>query len=120
MMLVAIFVASELATSGSVMANADRISQFSNGSSHCFFCSGVPYSARISMFPVSGAEQLIASLPMSERPTISASGAYSRFVRPAPRSPCAMKRFHRPCSRAVRWRSRITWGCSCGLSFSAI
>ena len=36
------------------------------------------------MLPVSGAEQLIASLPMMERPTTSASGAYSRLVSPAP------------------------------------
>ena len=34
------------------------------------------------MLPVSGAEQLMASLPMMDRPTISASGAYSRLVRP--------------------------------------
>ncbi len=26
-----------------------------SGYSHCCFCSGVPYAARISMFPVSGA-----------------------------------------------------------------
>src|SRR5699024_9637330 len=32
----------------------------------------------------------------------------------------AMKRFHSPCSRAVFCRSRITCGCSCGLSLAAI
>jgi hypothetical protein len=36
------------------------------------------------MFPVSGALQLIASGAMCDRPEISASGAYSRFVRPPP------------------------------------
>jgi hypothetical protein len=35
-------VASDEATSGSVIRNADRISPRSNGSSHCFFCSSVP------------------------------------------------------------------------------
>ena len=37
-----ILVASEEATRGSVMAKAERISPASSGSSHCFFCSGVP------------------------------------------------------------------------------
>src|SRR5665811_1679564 len=54
------FVASEDATSGSVIANADRISPASNGSSHCSFCSSVPNRCKVSMFPVSGAWQLIA------------------------------------------------------------
>jgi hypothetical protein len=36
------FVASEDATPGSVIANAERISPASSGSSHCFFCSDVP------------------------------------------------------------------------------
>ena len=71
------------------------------------------------MLPVSGAEQLNTSLPMIERPTISASGAYSRLVSPAPQSPCVMKRFHSPCSRAFSFSSRMTGGSSCGLSASA-
>ena len=54
----AMLVASELATSGSVMANAERISPSSSGCSHCSCCSGVPNIVSISMFPVSGAEQL--------------------------------------------------------------
>src|SRR5216684_7796889 len=37
-----ILVASEDATLGSVIANADRIFPSSSGSSHCFLCSGVP------------------------------------------------------------------------------
>src|SRR5258705_358759 len=38
------------------------------------------------MLPVSGAEQLKTSAAIGERPMISHSGAYSRLVRPAPRS----------------------------------
>ena len=49
--------ASELARSGSVMPKHERISPSSSGSSHCFFCSGVPTRSSTSMFPVSGAEQ---------------------------------------------------------------
>ena len=111
--------ASELATAGSVIANAERIRHSSSGRSHCSCCSGVPYIARISMFPVSGAEQLSASGPMIDRPASSISGAYSRLVSPAPQEPWVMNRFHRPSSRAVACRSRITCGCSCGLAAAA-
>ena len=111
--------ASELATAGSVIANAERIRQSSSGRSHWSCCSGVPYIARISMLPVSGAEQLSASGPMIDRPASSISGAYSRLVRPAPQEPCVMNRFHRPSSRALDCRSRITCGCSCGLAAAA-
>ena len=38
----------------------------------------------VSMLPVSGAEQLNTSLAHGTRPMISASGAYSWFVSPAP------------------------------------
>ncbi|CKS41256.1 Uncharacterised protein [Mycobacterium tuberculosis] len=38
----------------------------------------------VSMLPVSGAEQLKASLAHGTAPMISASGAYSWLVRPAP------------------------------------
>ena len=79
------FVASEEATSGSVMENADRIRPSSSGSSQRAFCSGVPNSDSSSMFPVSGAEQLSASGAIHGlRPVISASGAYCRLVSPAP------------------------------------
>ena len=55
------------------------------------------------MFPVSGAEQFSASGPSSGlRPVISASGAYSRLVRPAPHSSPGMKRFHSPCDPRLR------------------
>ena len=68
-------VASELATSGSVMMNAELISPSSSGSSQRSFCSGVPNRVRTSMLPVSGAAQLVASEAMWLRPMISASGA---------------------------------------------
>src|SRR3954452_18591250 len=53
--------ASDEATSGSVIANPERISPSSSGVSHRSFCSGVPNSMRVSMLPVSGAPQLVAS-----------------------------------------------------------
>jgi hypothetical protein len=70
------FVASEDATSGSVIANADRISPESNGSSHCCFCSGVANRCSVSMLPVSGAWQLMASGAITgDHPEISATAA---------------------------------------------
>ena len=68
-------VASELATSGSVMANEERISPSSSGISQRSFCSGVAKWNRTSMLPVSGAAQMQASDAICERPRICASGA---------------------------------------------
>ena len=48
------FLASDEATSGSVMANAERISPASSGFSHRSFCSAVPTRSSTSMLPVSG------------------------------------------------------------------
>ena len=64
-------VASDDATSGSVIAYAERISPASSGSSQRCFCSGVPTRSSTSMLPVSGAEQLktsdaIGFLPSSD------------------------------------------------------
>ena len=56
-----ILVASDEATSGSVIAKQERISPLSNGLNHWSFCSCVPNSASIYIFPVSGAEQLNTS-----------------------------------------------------------
>src|SRR5438477_3321668 len=78
-------VASDDATFGSVIANADRILPSSSGCSHCFLRSSLAYRSNTSMFPVSGAEQLKTSGARCERPMSSQSGAYSRLVRPAPR-----------------------------------
>ena len=47
----AMFVASEEATSGSVIANAERISAFGSGCGQRLFCSGVPKYASTSMLP---------------------------------------------------------------------
>ena len=71
----AMLVASEDATSGSVIAKAERISPSSRGCSQRSFCSSVPNWASTSMLPVSGAEQLQASEAMLARPISSASGA---------------------------------------------
>ena len=86
------FVASDEATSGSVIAKQERISPARSGSSHRAFCSGVPYRTSTSMLPVSGAEQLNTSgANAGDRPMISQSGAYSTFVRPAPYSLAGQK-----------------------------
>ncbi len=69
-------VASLDATSGSVMAKAERISPSRSGYSHSSCCSGVPNMVSTSMFPVSGAEQFVACGAIDPlRPMISASGA---------------------------------------------
>ncbi len=94
-------VGSEPATSGSVIEKQERWCPLSIGSSHCACCSGVPWSWRISMFPVSGAAQLNAiGATTGERPISSQSIPYSQLVRPAPCSSFGMNRFQRPCSRA--------------------
>ena len=64
------------------------------------------------MLPVSGAEQLSASGAIHGlRPVISASGAYCRFVSPAPCSWIGGRnRFHRPRSRASALSSSMTGG----------
>lgn len=119
-MSVVMLVASEEATSGSVIANAERISPASSGSSHCFCCRSSPNWASTSMFPVSGAAQFRAvGANCGERPVISASGAYWRFVRPAPCSASGRNRFHRPWLRACSFSSSTTAGVSHGEASSA-
>src|SRR3954465_671324 len=98
-MLVWMLVASEEATAGSVMRNAERIFPSRIGSAHVFTCSGVPYLRIVSMFPVSGAEQLNTSGAHSTRPMISHSGAYSRLVS-VPPCDLGRHRFHKPASLA--------------------
>ncbi len=108
--------ASEEATSGSVIANADRISPSSSGSSHCACWSGVPNSDSSSMLPVSGAAQFVAiGARFGLRPVSSASGAYCVLVSPAPRSP-GRNRFHSPRRRASAFRSSTTGSVSHGFS----
>src|SRR5882762_9661032 len=68
--LAAMLVASEDATSGSVIEKHDRIFPASSGFSHFSFCSSVPYRASTSILPVSGAEQLKTSGAIRLRPII--------------------------------------------------
>ena len=70
-----IFVASEEATAGSVMANAERISPLRRGFNHFSCCSSLAYLANTSMLPVSGAEQLKISEAIPDLPISSHSGA---------------------------------------------
>ncbi len=107
-MRVAMLVASEEATSGSVIANEERIWPSSSGRSQRFCCSGVPNVASTSMLPVSGAEQFSAAGARPRlRPVISASGAYCRLVSPAPCSP-GRNRFHSPLALASARSSAST------------
>ena len=62
------------------------------------------------MLPVSGAAQLNTSGAMGDRPMISHSGAYSKFVRPAPYSLSGRNRFHNCCSRAFCFSSSMIGG----------
>ena len=62
------------------------------------------------MLPVSGAEQLKTSGAIGERPMISHSGAYSRFVRPPPSPLSGRNRFQRPPARARRFISSMIGG----------
>src|SRR5215210_1398666 len=103
-------VASDDATSGSVMQKHDRISPSSNGFSHRSCCSGEPYRTRTSMFPVSGALQLKTSGAMRLRPMISHSGAYSRLERPAPYSESGKNMFQSPADLAFSFNSSMIGG----------
>ncbi len=94
-------VASELATSGSVIAKALRIRPSSSGTSHSALWASVPYRSSTSMLPVSGAEQLKISEAMGERPMTSQSEAYSRLVSPAPWLDSGRNRFQSPSARAL-------------------
>ena len=94
-------VASLDATAGSVIANAERISPASKRGSHSAFFSALAYWMMVSMLPVSGAEQLNTSEAHGMRPMISASGAYSMLLSPAPYSACGQNRFQRPCALAM-------------------
>ena len=70
------------------------------------------------MLPVSGAEQLQASLAIVLRPMISASGAYSTFDRPAPHSGSGWNRFQSPRRFASAFISSMIGGCAFGLPAS--
>ena len=91
-----ILVASEDATSGSVMAKQDRISPERSGVSHASCWASVPYRQRTSILPVSGALQLNTSGAKGERPMTSQIWAYSTWLRPAPRVTSGNHKFQRP------------------------
>src|SRR5690606_32493805 len=103
--LARILVASEEATSGSVMLKHERISPFSKGFNHFSFCSSVPNWTRTSMFPVSGALQLKTSGAILDLPIISHKNAYSKFVSPAPYLRSVKNKFHSPCDFAFFFKS---------------
>src|ERR1019366_8574301 len=80
---VSMFVASEDATAGSVIKNAEATFPSSIGFSHFSFNAGEAYFANTSILPVSGALQLNISDDHGIRPINSAKGAYSKLVKPA-------------------------------------
>mmetsp|Transcript_30235 Transcript_30235/g.90681 ORF Transcript_30235/g.90681 Transcript_30235/m.90681 type:complete len:356 (-) Transcript_30235:298-1365(-) len=89
-MLIPMLVASDEATSGSVIAKHDRIVPSRSGTSQRARCSSEPYRASTSMFPVSGEVQLVACAANSMCelvPRISHSSAYCRLVKPPPSDP---------------------------------
>ena len=110
--LVSSVVGSDPATSGSVIAKQLRIEPSSSGASQRSLCSSVPWSTRISIFPVSGAEQLKANGATGLRPIVSHSMPYSQFVSPAPSSSSGRKRFQRPSDFALSriWTSDSGYG----------
>ncbi len=75
--------------------------------------SGVPNWARISMLPVSGAAQLVASGSSGEEP-ITAPAVRSRCSTGRGRARVGQKRFHRPRERASALWSSMTAGGVCG------
>mmetsp|Transcript_16871 Transcript_16871/g.32936 ORF Transcript_16871/g.32936 Transcript_16871/m.32936 type:complete len:276 (-) Transcript_16871:161-988(-) len=103
-----IFVASLLATPGSVIAKAERMVPSNSGDSHRAFCSSVPYFCRTSMLPVSGAEQFIAKFAAGQVPRISWIGEYSRTLRP---HTSGRKKLNKPLDFAFS----MSVQCSCGI-----
>ena len=96
-------VASDEATSGSVMPNAERVFASSSGRSQRCFCSAVAQFCSAIMLGTSGAWQLKTSGAQSSRPMISADAAYSRLESRVPGSSSASSgrpRFHNPAARA--------------------
>src|ERR1700722_1487641 len=69
---IAILVASEEATPGSVIRYAERARPSNRSGSQCVFCSGEPKRSITSILPVSGAEQLKTSEAWGDQPISSA------------------------------------------------
>jgi hypothetical protein len=94
------------------MRKAERISPSNKGLSHLSFCACVPYLAMTSMFPVSGAAQLVASEAVRLLPKYSAMRPYSRLLKPAPSLKWFFGKnmFHSPSSLARFLRSSMMAG----------
>ena len=74
-MRVAMLVASDKATSGSLIAKHERSAPESSGSSQRVRCIGLAKTCSNSILPLSGALQLKTSADHGTRPMISHSGA---------------------------------------------
>jgi hypothetical protein len=108
-------VASDDATSGSVMPKAERVSALSSGFSQRAFCGGVAQFCSAIILGTSGAWQLKTSGAQNSRPMISAAGAYSRLESRVPGSSApnsGRPRFHKPKSRALPCSSAMNGGAS--------
>ena len=91
------FVASLLATHGSVIVKQDRISPSSSGARNSSCCSGVPNVARISMLPVSGAEQFVGlGRTAGSCPSARTAARTRRSTARARSASSGRNRFHRP------------------------
>jgi hypothetical protein len=103
-------VASDEATPGSVIAKAERIGPRAAAPATPSSAPRCRSFTSSSMLPVSGAEQLKISGATCERPMISQSGAYSRFVSPAPNSRLGQEQVPQPCARAFSLSSSSSGG----------
>ena len=101
-------VASEDATAGSVMQNAERISPASSGFSQR--CLLRRRSEAVEDLHVAGVRRGAVEhfAGPGDAPITSHSGAYSRLVSPAPLAECGRNMFHKPAARA--------FGLSCSTS----
>jgi hypothetical protein len=93
---------------GSVIAKAERTRPSTMGRSHLSFCAGVPASASKFMLPSSGAAQLNASGPKTERfasSYIAAQPTIGSAIPPYSFGACGAQR---PCDLAFACRLRNT------------
>ena len=104
-------VASDDATSGSVIANAERISPSSSGSSHCSFCSG--RAEQVQRLHVAGVGRLAVDRLGGDHRRPAGDLRDRRRTRgwTARRSP-GRNRFHSPRARASAFSSSTTGGSS--------
>src|SRR5262249_2758015 len=105
---------------GSVMANADRTLPSTIGRSHFSFCAGVPSFLSTFMLPSSGAMQLKASGPKTERAASSYITAQATIGRSMPPSSFGDCGAHRPAALALTrtGSSRASGMFSCSEKFA--